>query len=251
MTRRRSSPEPSRETVAATQSFRKMIIGCDEAAVASYLSSNVLFPEGHHAKMEVSSNMLIHCDWVPSLSPKNRISQPKPDSLYGYAAQSFQSQHMLRMESMHRNLLANSQNLVLPFLSVEYKSEGPSSNGSLWVAENQCFGASAACNNMVSHLNDALAAVSRHPGPIGRLEGAVFSIAMSNRVVILYVSWLSAPQTFSSAHMKTYLVRDHHHFLEFRRTVRNIVDWGMGERLQCVYDCLDVLVEEERLKNQD
>lgn len=50
---------------------------------------------------------------------------------------------------------ATSQGLSFPFFAIEVKAAG-GTQGNLWVATNQCAGASAACLNAVSQLNRAL-----------------------------------------------------------------------------------------------
>lgn len=50
---------------------------------------------------------------------------------------------------------ATSRGLRFPFFVTEFKAAG-GTRGDLWVATNQCAGASAACLNAVSQLNWAL-----------------------------------------------------------------------------------------------
>jgi hypothetical protein len=76
---------------------------------------------------------------------------------------------------MGSQVVANSQGLVYPFFVIEFRGDGPSGTGSLWVATNQCLGASASCVNMAEHLNHQLKQCqSRNVEPIDSA-----SIAMS------------------------------------------------------------------------
>lgn len=253
---KRSSPEPTRDEITASQDFQRLRNGCNEKAVEEYVKNHVIFDSNRHPKMQACGDVLMNSCWVPSQPCDDRVSQPKPDGLYGYdRASSFGDAHKLEMKSMRQRLESNNDGLTLPFLVIEYKGEGPASNGNLWVAENQCFGASSSCVNMASHLNAMLSDMSRYPGPIRRLDDAVFSIAMSNRTATLFVSWQGSQ--FYTAEVESFCVRKPKDLIEFRRIVRNIIDWGMDARLQQVYNCLDALMEERRLhatheaKNRD
>ena len=82
-------------------------------------------------------------------------------------------------------MVANSQGLVYPFLAVEFKADGPSGSGSMWVATNQCLGGSASCVNIAEGLNRQLRQCkSDKVQPIG---STAFSIAMNGRGAILRI----------------------------------------------------------------
>lgn len=46
-----------------------------------------------------------------------------------------------------------------------------------------------------------------------------------------------------------FLLQDPGHYLEFRKYVRNIVDWGKDRRLEEIRDSLDSLLEESRQRS--
>lgn len=256
---RRSSPEPSCNDIRGNRTYQNLLVGCDERTLQKFVESHFMFGEDKYQQMQVSEDVLVYNDWVPSRNGwdrMDRVSQPKPDALYGYHASCFGGSHRIAVENMHQRLRSNNQQQMLPFLVIEYKADGPASNGRLWVAENQCFGAAAACVNMVSHLNEALSAASHYNGPFKRIDNAVFSIAMSNHSATLFVSWQEAREYLSAA-VESYSMRKPADLLHLRRTIRNIMDWGMGKRLQCIHECLNILLEEQRLsasqdaKNRD
>lgn len=220
--------------------------GCDESALARYVEKTVQNRDDYDG-MKVSHNTLMCGDWVPSKTTTFRISQPKPDSLYGYQLSTFEQHHKLSLSDMHKSLRSNNDNLILPFLTIEYKGDGPASHGSIWAAENQCFGASAASINVAAKLNEALEEAARYPGPVQRLDNAVFSVAMDNHSATLFISWQTDLNVFSSR-VKSFAMLEADQFIEFRRYVRNIVDWGMNKRLENIRGCLDVLIEEKRLQ---
>lgn len=246
MAAERSSPEPAPEAIEESDVFESMDDGCTELDLLRYIDTAVQNRDDYPG-LKVSDRALIYADWLPNRSrPEHRVSQPKPDSLYGYRVNAFAKHHRMALGDMHRGLSSNSQGLILPFLVIEHKASGPGSYGSLWEAENQCFGGSTACLSIMNELNNALNKVSQHPGPVQTLDNAVFSIAMTNSVAKLYISWQSDMSYFSSR-VASFCLVDPEHFIQFRRCVRNIVDWGMNERLDLARGCLDVLIEEEHL----
>jgi hypothetical protein len=73
---------------------------------------------------------------VPDVGSKVKVSIPMPDLLYGY------NRLGAFTRSMGMEMVANSNGLVYPFFVIEFKADGPSGSGSLWVATNQCLGGS-------------------------------------------------------------------------------------------------------------
>lgn len=80
-------------------------------------------------------------------------------------------------------MVANSQNLIYPFFVIEYKGDGPSGVGSLWVTTNQCLGGSASCVRLAERFNRQLGNCeddSRvQPFNSGRNFGHEFSISLA------------------------------------------------------------------------
>lgn len=48
------------------------------------------------------------------------------------------------------------------------------------------------------------------------------------------------------ANVKSFLLQDPGHFIEFRKHVPNIIDWGKDKRLKEIRDSLNTLLEETR-----
>jgi len=92
-----------------------------------------------------------------SLKRSDRLPMAKhtvPDMLYGYnRLGAFTDGQQAQFNSMGTEMIANSQSLSYPFFIIEVKADGPSGAGSLWVATNQCLGASASCVKIVERLN--------------------------------------------------------------------------------------------------
>jgi len=62
----------------------------------------------------------------------------------------------------------------------------------------------------------------------------------------LYITWKHDDLRYYMASVKNFLLQDPDHYLEFRKHVRNIIDWGGGKRLEEIRDSLDILLEEGR-----
>ncbi|KFZ08501.1 hypothetical protein V502_09315 [Pseudogymnoascus sp. VKM F-4520 (FW-2644)] len=81
---------------------------------------------------------------MSSVESELRVSIPVPDILYGYnLLGAFTSGERAQINSMESSVFGNNDDLLFPFLAIEQTGDGPVSRGSLWVATNQCLGASA------------------------------------------------------------------------------------------------------------
>lgn len=196
----------------------------------------------------VSRPTFIHC--IPNAPTRNRISRPVPDLVYGYNAtdprSAFSDKQKIAGTMMDPELgvVDSGNNLAFPFLVIEFNGDWTGS-GSLWVATNQCLGASATCTEAVSRLNDQL---RKYPG--ARLVADMtFSIAMSQNEARIYVTWKTKELQYHVQKAAVfYIVRPEEYQL-FRRYVKNILDWGKGQRLQDIKKALDTILEEDREVN--
>ncbi|PHH83866.1 hypothetical protein CDD83_2899 [Cordyceps sp. RAO-2017] len=188
---------------------------------------------------------------VPTSGSTLRISNPVPDMLYGYkrgtAFRSYQAQ--LATMGTEKNGTANNQGLMFPFFVVEFEGDGPTGGGTLWAATNQCLNASASCINIVQSLNRQLRECKNRKGR--QIDSAAFSVAMSGTEARLFVSWEENDVDFCTRQVGGFLLQRPDDFLEFRKQVLNIIDWGADGRLRDIRDCLEVLVEEGRARASD
>lgn len=82
-----------------------------------------------------------------------RISQPKPDYLYGYpiSKQAFTIQQRMaqhHIDPTNPPSATFQPSLAFPFLAIEVKADdGTATGGSLWIATDEAAGAAAACLN--------------------------------------------------------------------------------------------------------
>lgn len=229
--------------------------GCKEADVEEFLNDTV-FPKDHdvtygrRAGLESAKSALMSSHLIPN-NPESqfRVSGPKPDLLYGYSGSlgdgAFTQTQFLAQGVLHprnaRFAEATTQGLRFPFFAIEFKAAG-GTRGDLWVATNQCAGASSACLNAVYQLNTLL---SEHPD-VKRVDNLSYSIAVDNNTAQLYISWKEDDLNYYLQRIDAFLLSSPEHFKNFRKHVRNILDWGKGTRLEQIKGALDVILEENR-----
>jgi hypothetical protein len=90
------------------------------------------------------------------------------------------------------------------------------------VATNQCLGGSASCVNIAERLNRQLRECKS--AEVQPIDSAAFSIAMSGTEARLYISWKHNELDYYMRRVKSFLLQEPDHFLEFRKYVRNIID---------------------------
>ena len=151
---------------------------------------------------------------------------------------------------MESSVFGNYDDLLFPFLAIEQKGDGPVSRESLWVATNQCLGASASCINIVERFNQPLRMCNRsnnnHDIDVKPVNSISFSIAMNGSEAGLYVTWKHDEIAYHTAIADSFLLQRPTDFLNFRRYVLNILDWGMGGRLTAIRTSLGHLLEESK-----
>jgi hypothetical protein len=253
----RLSPEPDAEAMAASSTkIKHLHAGCGEADVTGLLRDWVVPPEPHpsHAGLEFKDRLPMSQHLIPShpdAGPGTRVTQPKPDRLYGYppaaALSPFsQSQRTAQryLDKMpgQRFVESNGLGLQFPFLALELKADA-GTGGSLWVAANQAAGDAAACLNAAERLNDLLAGTDHE-----MVDNMTYCVAMDNRAAELYVSWKPERLEYYMYQVGAYMLCKEADFKEFRRHVRNIMDWGRTKRLDQIRRALDAILEEHRKK---
>ncbi|CAK7235519.1 hypothetical protein SCUCBS95973_009295 [Sporothrix curviconia] len=265
--RRASSPQP---TVEETESYLfsksglAVFDGTDEATVAKlYTAKFFAMHAGQDDALETSTRLLMNRQAVPfaRTDPVTgdrvaKFSTPAPDLIVGYSSSTYgfpSEQHrrfLGRMDTEFAATATNTPSLVFPFLTVEFKGRA----GDLWVAANQCLGASASCVNITEKLNRQLYNYrhdkARDDGDdsdkdeMQTVNSTAFSIAMNGNEARLYVSWRHDDRNYYMSNVQCYLLSRPDHHIEFREAVRNILDWGKNERLAAIRTSLDTLIEE-------
>ncbi|RSL71559.1 hypothetical protein CEP54_001361 [Fusarium duplospermum] len=80
---------------------------------------------------------------------------------------------------------------------------------------------------------------------VRQIDSASFSIAMNGTEARLFISW-KQQDLFNVQKVRSFALQEPDHFIEFRKYVRNIIDWGRDERLRSIQAALDTLIEEGR-----
>lgn len=253
----RDSPGPSSEQIDKyLDELGILAEGCTEADVEEFLRDSV-FPKpsdlayGRSAGLGSSKSTLMSSHLIPN-NPESqfRVSSPKPDLLYGYSGAlrdgAFTQSQFLAQESLHprnaRFVEATIQGLRFPFFAIEFKAAG-GTRGDLWVATNQCAGASSACLTAVDQLNTSLQHQSVQP-----IDKLSYCIAVDNDTAQLYISWKEDGLNFYLQRVDAFLLSRPEDFKSFRKQVRYILDWGKNTRLTQIKDALDTILEENRKK---
>jgi hypothetical protein len=63
---------------------------------------------------------------------------------------------------------------------------------------------------------------------------------------VKYVSWKPDELKYYMRKVKSFLLQEPEKYVEFRKHVWNIIDWGKGKRLKEIRKSLDSLLEESR-----
>ncbi|KAF2245255.1 hypothetical protein BU26DRAFT_522349 [Trematosphaeria pertusa] len=239
--KKRDSPGPSPDDVYRDRALGALEMeGLDEPDVEDYFRDRVFPKAGEENDLRRTYRQPMSRHAVPSSAkPKLRVSNPIPDMLYGYRRHHAFPDQQTQLISMgtEMNGTANTQGLMYPFFVIEFKGNG----GDLWVATNQCLGGSASCVNIAERLNDQLRKCKS--SKVQPVDSTVFSIAMNGEVARLYVSWKHNELDYYMQKVRSFLLQDPEHYIEFRKHVKNIIDWGRDKRLTEIRESLNTLLE--------
>ncbi|KAI5918409.1 hypothetical protein F4810DRAFT_575963 [Camillea tinctor] len=230
--------------------------GCDEGEVADFLNDSI-FPNpradrvfGSATGLMSSSHALVSQHLVPSNNVRFKVTQPKPGKLYGYSGDlnvPFTESQIVTQSILDPRIpsypAATSNGLRFPFFAIEFKAAG-GARGDLWVATNQCAGASSACLNAVDRLNTLL----REYGSKQSVDNLSYSIAVDNNTAQLFISWKEGDLNCYLQRVGVFLLASPEDFKEFRKQVRNILDWGKDTRLTQIKIALDTILDEDMKK---
>ncbi len=214
-------------SVDEVRQLHSLAMGAAAPQVANYFYGRI-FPKPRPGSLDFLRRtdrqpMAEHA--VPGTGSKFPVSMPAPDMLYGYDRQAaFLSRHHLQLFEMGADMVANTEDLIYPFLVVNLYGDGPGGNGSMWATANKCLGGLASCVNLAERLNDQLNQCEADSPET--VDNFVFSIAMNGIAAQLYLTWKADEQKYHMAQVKSFLFQDPKHYLEFRKMVLNILDWG-------------------------
>ncbi|KXX77075.1 hypothetical protein MMYC01_206328 [Madurella mycetomatis] len=246
----RNSPGPSLDQIRQDPNLAAFQwMGAGEPQVEEYFRTNIFPYPDLTESLQRSDRQPMARHAVPSTGSKLKVSNPVPDMLYGYNRHGAFPQQQSQLISMGAEMVANNQGLIYPFFVIEFKGDGPTGGGTMWVATNQCLGGSASCVNIAERLNNQLRKCESDK--IRQINSAAFSIAMSGTEARLYISWKHNELDYYMASVDCFLLQKPKDYLEFRKYVRNIMDWGNDKRLKEIRNSLDCLLEESRKRSSE
>ena len=80
------------------------------------------------------------------------------------------------------------------------------------------------------------------------VDNVTYSVTVDNNTAQLYISWKEGNLNYFTQRVGAFLLSSPDHFKDFRKQVRNILDWGKDQRLKQIGDALDIILEENRKK---
>ena len=243
--RDRDSPGPSADGVWQDEDIEDLARGVEESKVQRYFQ-NEIFPRPTDIVTR-TERLPMARRAVPDAKSRYKVSNPVPDLLYEYKRNGAFPQQQAQLLSMGYEMIANDANLLYPFFVIEFKGDGPSGAGSLWVATNKCLGGSASCVNIAERLNDRLRLCKSNE--IRSISSTAFSVAMTGTEARLYISWKHDELIYYMQVVRSFCLQEPADYIEFRKYVRNIIDWGKDGRLKEIQDSLNILLVESRRKS--
>jgi hypothetical protein len=94
---------------------------------------------------------------------------------------------------------------------------------------------------MTEHLNALLRQVEDEKPEVATTRNVVFNIVMSGTEARLHISWKHDAVSYHMARVEDFALHKPTDYLDFRKYVRNIIDWGRGERIKDIYNVLEFL----------
>ncbi|KAI9856048.1 MAG: hypothetical protein M1813_009268 [Trichoglossum hirsutum] len=176
------------------------------------------------------------------------LSRPKPDKIFGYSKKAFTRNQLATIDLLTdtdgRSYAMQDKGLYFPFIDIEFKALAR--GGSHVIATNKA----ANNNNNVLHLT------ARRGSGLETLdcnEPHFFSISMDHTSVYVNVHRLSTStggeqSMFHVEMLSLYNLRDLGGLRAVQKTVKNILDWGRGERLQMICKQLDAYNEKVQVE---
>jgi hypothetical protein len=239
----RSSPDLNDEDFFAIREELSELANADEATTRQGFDATKLFPTRRVYKNKIAIGGSVPFDQTAlpftrglSLPP---IVTPKPDLHYGYPRDSFNPIESAVMR--HNRLSAFSHPTTAtywPFFAVEFKSG--SRGGTRWVAENQNAGTGTHCVNSIG----TLLKYTREPGVQRKaIDSLAFSCVADADFGSLWVHWQglgtdNGPPRFLSSEVDSFSFKKLKDLRQFRACVRNIIEYGINERLAMIKEAL-------------
>ena len=169
-----------------------------------------------------------------------KLSLPQPDLAYGILASAFTNEeHQINLT--YPNFTDIAQSRYHAFFIVEFKSH----NGSLPEATNQACRTASALVHGLRGLDAKTPSGSIKKGVDSRTW--CFSLALNTSVARLFVNWAFVEDNgtviYHMHKIATYTLDDGVDLAEMKKNIGNIMDWGVGERLERIKKMLGDIYE--------
>ena len=139
-----------------------------------------------------------------------------------------------------------AKDLYWPFFIVEF--EAPAAGGNIYAAANQCAGGGSA-SLLAAHALYTVASQGNYVADV--TDSVAYSAAIDGDAANLHVHWYEVGDgTYYLERIHRYNFDRPDDIQKFQQHTKNIVDWGLGTRLEKIKRALDVILEEELEKKQ-
>jgi hypothetical protein len=127
----RNSPDVSIQDIDVDDALAALERGAGEPSVEQYIQNTLVTLPSRNDILKRSDKVPMSRKTIPNTGTAYRVSGPVPDIILGYnLAGAFTPLQRMKLASMKLDS-ANNDGLCLPFFIIEFKGDGPSSNGSL------------------------------------------------------------------------------------------------------------------------
>ncbi len=227
----------------------------DEDTIKAKLSASAFFPAsddylGRPRVLVQGGNIPFDKKGLPYVNGFRLppVSQPKPDLHFVYSRESFTNSEysVMRQPRISPYARPNSAN-YWPFFAVEIKS--PSRGGTTWVMENQNAGTGAHCVNSMNLLLEYT-----NSQPRSEIHSLAFTSVADYNGASLWVHWreLGEDGRFMMSELDYFRFKKPHDIRQFRANVRNIIEFGLGNRLATIKGALiELFPQIERWEDED
>ncbi|KAL8858960.1 MAG: hypothetical protein Q9178_004441 [Gyalolechia marmorata] len=194
-------------------------------------------------------------DLLKAMAKEDKLSNPKPDRVYGVSRTKFKWPQGFRIPSVIRIYLNTIRSCYHAYLINEAKAAG----GDIREARNQvCRGGTA----LVLSARELRALLGEKDVVGADLQTIIFSMVMSPETVEIWVHWAEVPR--KTQHGKTTQRPTYHMNLvrsesmnnktgmeKLRACLHNIVDWGVGSRWDELQPLYDKIIEFGRKQDKE
>ncbi len=247
----RTSPGLTDQEVIYTREQLSTLDNVDEEVTRTGFANISLFPKKLDYKLgsnkfviAVGANLPFDQKALPYTlgSRYPPVVTPMPDFHYDYPQNSFMGPQSRLSEVMQhprfQSYVKPNSSTYWPFFAVEYKSQ--SRLESTWVAENQNAEIGSHCVNSIERLMSYTTNTDERQ----IIDFIAFSCVVDSHNASLWVHWREDGDDprFVSSEVGYYHFHRPRDIREFRANVKNIIDYGLSERLTMIKNALfDIL----------